>query len=169
MFNVSYEFIQDQITDLLHFPHGEGWACEGPLESDWALDVFRFWQRLSDETTTDWEGLKSTYIHNPSIRYLHRILAYTIFGRENNGKVNSKELYFLHCALAVAQVNPTPLMLSHMKSVAHRTTCVICIGGLITFLALAMNLHAELATLVPLPTPFLDKDACHGMCMISNK
>lgn len=41
MFNVNYEFSQDQIVDLLHFPHEEGWACEGSLESDWALDAFR--------------------------------------------------------------------------------------------------------------------------------
>lgn len=32
-----------------------------------------------------------------------------------------------------------------------------------------MNLHDELATLVPLPIPFLDKDASHSMRMISNK
>ena len=114
MFNVSYKFSQDQITDLLHFPHGEGWVCEGPLESDCAIDAFYFWQRLFGETTTDWEGLNSTYIHNPTIRYLHCILAYIIFGRENNGKVNSKELYFVHCALAPARVNPTPFMLAHM-------------------------------------------------------
>ncbi|KAI5400396.1 hypothetical protein KIW84_065328 [Lathyrus oleraceus] len=44
-----------------------------------------------------------------------------------------------------------------------RNTSVICIRGSITSLAFAMNLHAELATLVPLPTPFLDKDACHKL------
>lgn len=60
-------------------------------------------------------------------------------------------------------------MLAQMQSVTHRTTSVICIGGLITSLALAMNLHVELATLVSLPTPFLDKDVCHDMRMISNK
>lgn len=79
MFNVSYEFNQDNIVGLIHFPHGEGWAYEGPLEREWALDAFRFLQRISGETITDWEGLKSTCIHNPTIRYLYRILAYTIF------------------------------------------------------------------------------------------
>ncbi|KAI5425223.1 hypothetical protein KIW84_031141 [Lathyrus oleraceus] len=146
-----------------------GWAYEGPLESDWALHAFRFWQRLSGETTTDWECLKSTCIHNIVIHDLHLILAYTFFGRENNGKVNSKELYFMHYALAPSRVNPTPFMLVLMQFVAHRTTCVICIGGLVTSLALAMNLYAELATLVPFSTPFLDKDACHNMRMISNR
>lgn len=60
-------------------------------------------------------------------------------------------------------------MLAHMKYVAHRTTSVICTGGLIISLALAMNIYAELAMLVPLPTPFLDKDSCHSMHMINNK
>lgn len=60
-------------------------------------------------------------------------------------------------------------MLAHMQSVSHRITGVICIKGLITYLALVMNLHAELATTMPLPTPFLDKDVCHSMRMISNK
>lgn len=99
MFNKEYEFSQDHIADLLHFTHGDGIACEGLLEGEWKIEVFRFWEQLTSEATSDWEGLKSTSIHNPTMRYLHRILANTIFGRVNNGKVNSKELFFLHSAL----------------------------------------------------------------------
>lgn len=34
MFNEEYEFSQDHIADLLHIPHGDGIACEGPLEGE---------------------------------------------------------------------------------------------------------------------------------------
>lgn len=37
MFNKEYKFSQDHIVDLLHFPHGDGIACEGPLEGEWKI------------------------------------------------------------------------------------------------------------------------------------
>lgn len=39
MFNKEYEFNIDQITDLLHFPHGESFIYETSLNIDWPHEV----------------------------------------------------------------------------------------------------------------------------------
>ncbi|KAI5444903.1 hypothetical protein KIW84_013253 [Lathyrus oleraceus] len=62
MFNRSYDISQDQMTDLLLFPHGDEFACRHPLESEWESIALDFWQQLTGKTTTDWEGLKATAI-----------------------------------------------------------------------------------------------------------
>ena len=98
MFGQNYTYSQDQMANIFQFPHGDGFACEAPLESDWQSDGFGFWHQLTGKTTTTWEGLRATTIHNPAIRYLHRILTNTIFGRENTTNVNSKELFLMQCA-----------------------------------------------------------------------
>ncbi|KAI5430861.1 hypothetical protein KIW84_035118 [Lathyrus oleraceus] len=83
MFNRSYVISRYQMADLLSFPHGDEFACQHRLESEWESNALDFWKQLTGKTTTDWEGLKATAIQNLIIRYLHRILARTIFGREN--------------------------------------------------------------------------------------
>lgn len=34
MFHRSFVMNRNEIIDLLHFPHGEGWICESPLDSE---------------------------------------------------------------------------------------------------------------------------------------
>ncbi|KAI5396514.1 hypothetical protein KIW84_062650 [Lathyrus oleraceus] len=62
MFNRSYSINQDRLADLLSFPHGDEFACQHPLESEWESNALDFWQQLMGKTTTDWEGLKATAI-----------------------------------------------------------------------------------------------------------
>ncbi|KAI5423876.1 hypothetical protein KIW84_030194 [Lathyrus oleraceus] len=124
---------------------------------------------MSGKTIIDWEGLKATAIQKPVIRYLHRILASTIFGQENTGNVNSKDIFLIYYALSGTKVNPTPFLLAHFQSTYARTGGPIYVGGLITSITLALNLGTELATLEPLETPFADLDYCHSMRLIKNK
>lgn len=121
------------------------------------------------KNTTDWEGLKAIAIQNPAIWYLHRILASTIFDRENTGNVNSKDLFLIYYALSGTKVDPTPFLLAHFQSTCVWTRGPICIGGLITSIALALNLGMKLATLEPLETPFADLDYFHRTRLIKNK
>lgn len=166
MFNREYEFSQNCIVALQHFPHGDGITCEGPLEGEWKIEAFHFWELLTGEATSDWEGLKFASIHNLAIRYLHCILANTIFGQVNNGRVNSKKLFFLYSALTQTRVNATAFMLAHMKCFCTRGTGPICIGGLMTFIAHALGLNNELSTLQPIDIHFLDMDACCNMRLV---
>ena len=96
------------MANIFSFPHGDEYACQAPLEREWEANALDFWRQLTGKTTYDWEGLKATAIQNPTIRYLHRILAITIFGRENTRNVNSRDLFFMYCALSMTKVNPTP-------------------------------------------------------------
>lgn len=114
LFNRDYELSQDTIGDMLHFPHGNGIAHACPLEDEWQYEAFRFKEQLIGERTSGWEGLKASHIHNPTICYVHRILANIIFDRINNGRVNSKELFFLHAAFTPTRVNVTLFMMAHM-------------------------------------------------------
>lgn len=169
MFNRTYAINQDQLADLLSFPHGYDFACQHPLDRDWESRALDFWEQLTGKTTTDWEGLKSTAIQNPTIRYLHLILASTIFGQENTGNVNSRDVFLIYCALSRTKVNPTPFLLAHFQSTYVQTGGHICVVGLITSMALALNLGTKLATLEPLETLFVDLDYCRRMHLIKNK
>lgn len=158
MFNRDYTFSQDHMANIFSFPHGYEYTCQTPIESEWRSNALDFWRQLTGKTTTDWEGLKATAIQNPSIRYLHHILANTIFGRENTGNVNSRDLLFIYRALSSTKVNPTPFLLAHVQTTSVRVGGPICVGGLITSIALVLYLSTILATLEPLETPFTDLD-----------
>ncbi|KAI5430262.1 hypothetical protein KIW84_034733 [Lathyrus oleraceus] len=66
-------------------------------------------------------------------------------------------------------VNPTPFLFAYFQSTYARTGGPICVGGLITYIALALNLDTELAMLEPLETPFADLDYFRSMRLIKNK
>lgn len=44
MFHKEYTYDHNVITDMLHFPYGEGVVCETPLNIDWALEFWILWE-----------------------------------------------------------------------------------------------------------------------------
>jgi hypothetical protein len=68
MFNVEYEYTTDALAGLLGMPYGECAICETPLDAEWALKAFNFWNRLSNVALTSFEGILASTIHNPTIR-----------------------------------------------------------------------------------------------------
>ena len=115
---------------------------------------------------TSWDTLNATYIHNPAIRYFHRVLGHTVFGRVNNHKVNSKELFFLHCVFTPIALNATPFLLANIQASCMRGSQVFYFGGIITSIALGLNLRDRLADLPALPAEFLDIDYCRSSHLI---
>lgn len=47
MFNREYQYNQNAIAELLHFPYGEGSVCETPLDPKQAHEFFRFWEQMT--------------------------------------------------------------------------------------------------------------------------
>ena len=80
--------------------------------------------------------------------------------------MNSKDLFFIHCALNQISVDPTPFLLSHLISVANRVTGSICVGGIITAIANALELEPALELADTLPCLFVDLDFCKNMRLV---
>lgn len=120
-------------------------------------------ERLTRETTDDWEENKASRIHNPTICCLWKIMAHINFGRDNAGNVNSKELCFLHCIFSALRVHSVTFIMTHIRYVSTATRCGISIGELSTSNAHAFNLEVELATLVPITgSTAVDIHACRS-------
>lgn len=115
---------------------------------------------------TSWDTLNATYIYNPAIRYFHRVLGHTVFGRVSIHKVNSKELFLLHCVFTPIAFNATPFLLANIQAACMRGSQAFCFGGIITSIALGLNLGDRLANLPALPVEFLDIDYCRASHLI---
>lgn len=90
----------------------------------------------------------SENIHNPTIRYFHKILAHTLFGKEENITVVYKdELFILYCASQGRPVNATSFMLENLAKIARETHDHITIGGLVTMIVDAIGLRYPLSRL----------------------
>lgn len=164
MFGTEYSLNQTQIARILGFRHGDGVHCCIP--NGWSEIEFGMWHSLTNVNVTSLDALNATYIHNPAIRYFHRVLGHTVFGRVNNHKVNSKELFFLHCVFTPVAFNATPFLLAKIQATCMRGNTEFCFGGIITSIALGLNLGDRLANLPALPTEFLNIDYCHSSHLI---
>lgn len=83
--------------------------------------------------------------------------------------MNSRDLFLIYCALSGTKVNPTPFLLAHFQSTSVQNGGPIYVRGLITSIALTLNLGMELATLESLETLFVDLDYFCSMRLIKNK
>lgn len=155
---------QTQIAQILGFRHVHGVHCRIP--DGWPEIAFGVWHSLTNVNVTSWDALNATYIHKPTIRYFHRVLGHTVFGRVNNHKVTSKELFFLHCVFTPVAFNATPLLLANTQDNCMRGNTTFCFGGIITSISLGLNLEDRLANLPSLSTEFLNTDYCRSSHLI---
>src|ERR1051325_3771219 len=151
MFNQEYAIDQERIAELLQFTRGPNVHYK-PFDADsdisWDQVGFSLWHDLTGQPTKSWRDLYASHIHNPALRYFHRILANTIFGRTNNHKVNQNEIFLLFCALNGQAVNAAPFMLSHFHTCVNAAgTNSFVFGGIITSLAFSLGLSNELLSI----------------------
>jgi hypothetical protein len=109
-------------------------------------------------------------IHNPAIRYFHKILAHTLFGKEvNNTVVSRDELFILLCVDQGPHVNVVTFMMERFVHLAKNNRTPIIIGGLVTMIADAIGLRRPLYE----HTPFghirpMDIEFCFDRRIIGN-
>jgi hypothetical protein len=170
MFNTEYSLSQDQLSAMLQFPVGDRVHPRIPPNSQWHIHAFDLFRKISGVETDNWDALLASHIHNPTIRYFICILQNTVFGRPNNNKVNAKELFFLHCVFAAdTQVNAASFLFHHIRTLCARGRQPFVIGGLITTIALGLNLGDRLQNLQSLPPLLMDISYCRSSRLIKNR
>lgn len=94
------------------------------------------WRELTHTPLYKPSCSKSTHLRNPALRYLHRFMAHSIFGRgDSTGVVNRNELFMMWAMMTKTAVNTGFWICTHFSHVARSTSGKICVGGLISVIA----------------------------------
>lgn len=84
----------------------------------------------------------SENIHNPDICYIHKILAHTLFGMEENiTYVSRDDLLIMYYASQYRPMNSANFMLVNLDTIARETQGTVLIGGLVTMIDDAIGLR----------------------------
>ncbi|CAA7059715.1 unnamed protein product [Microthlaspi erraticum] len=81
-----------ELEDLFHFDHKEGRETEPGTPS---RELQALWTMIGIGEYKS-SAARSTHIRNPTLRYVHKALAHTIYSRRDVTNVTEKELFFLN-------------------------------------------------------------------------
>jgi len=104
-------------------------------------DKQEFWSQINGRDHYDSRTAKASMIHNPVFRYVHRVIACTVFGRPETTTVRTDELFIIWAMVTKSAVNTGYYLLSHLTSVAAAPKGKIVVGGLISFISWKMRGH----------------------------
>jgi hypothetical protein len=147
LFDEPYELSFNQLNIHLGTP------VDGPRTLR-ELEGFEktFWANIACSTEFDPRTAKSSQIFNPVLRYVHKVMASSVFGRtETPGSVRLADLFVLYCMLHRIHFNTAAFLANHFHTVA-RSTADIAVGGIITSIAYALGLHEKIHELEPVQT-----------------
>lgn len=134
------------MVELLGFPSGPDAYTIAPDDAFTNLDLNLFWGTITGNYHPELHTMFSANIHNPAIHYFHKIMAHTLFGKEENiTAVSRDELFILYCAPQGIPVNIDAFMLANLDRIARETHgTIIIIGGLVTMIVDALGLRYPL-------------------------
>lgn len=97
IFGTKYYFTHREMAELLGFPSGPD-AYTITLDDAFTnLDLNFFWGTITGNYHPKPHNMFSANIHNPVIHNFHKILAHTLFGKEENiTSVSRDKLFILH-------------------------------------------------------------------------
>lgn len=145
LFGTKYRFTHREMAELLGFPSGPDAYAITPDDAFIDLDLDYSWGNIIGNYHPEPHTMFSENIHNLDIRYFHKIMAHTLFGKKENITIVSKDKNcIMYCASQGRPVNAATFMLAHLAKIARETHCPIIIGGLITMIVDAIGLRYTL-------------------------
>jgi len=101
-----------------------------------------FWGELSRSFRYSTSSSRCTHIRNPFIRVVQRILACSLFTRDNSLNVpRLSDLYFLSYMLDGDQLDPSSFLTRQLHSAVVSTKGRIVIGGIVTTIARLLGIE----------------------------
>jgi hypothetical protein len=142
---------QDYNMSLEKFNEDMGFPSEGYIHECTQLkpedyNVQTFWKSISGLDECNSQANKASRIHNPVLRYIQRVMGFTIFGRREPGPARTDELFLLWAMLNNRPVNTGYYMLDHLASLTTKRSGEIIVGGIITFIAEKLGVGEDLGT-----------------------
>ena len=135
LFGNNYTFSRRDLADILGFPSGP-FVFTTTQEELMDIELNYFWGSLTGNNHPEPNDMHSDEIHNHVIHYFHKILAHTLFGKEENNTLVSKdELFIIYCASQGRPVNAVTFMMETFSSIAQEPNTPIIMGGLVTMIA----------------------------------
>lgn len=103
-------------------------------------DATSFWESITNGglTPVPVYGLrhaKASFIRNPAIRYVEKILSQTLFARSEGGAINTDELYCLWCFQKKVKFDCGAMLMLTIEKLQIRPCAQLRIGGMIALLA----------------------------------
>lgn len=95
LFGTRYHFTHHEMAGLLGFPSGANTYTITPDDAFIDMDLDYFWGNITRNYHPKPHTIFSENIHNPVIRYFHKILAHALFSKEENITVVSKDKLFI--------------------------------------------------------------------------
>lgn len=149
LFGIEFTYNHRDLAALLGFPSGP-LAFTTPEADLLDFELDYFWGTLTGNYHPDPESMDNNEIHNPAIRYFHRILAHTLFGKEQNQNAVSKdELSLLYCMNLGRPVNAVPLLMKTFTRISEDPNVPVSVGGLVTMIAHALGPRYQLNNCAP--------------------
>ncbi|KAI5411807.1 hypothetical protein KIW84_056759 [Lathyrus oleraceus] len=151
LFDNDYRYTHREIVELLGCPNGSDTFTITQEDMLIDLELDHFWGSITGNDHPEPDLIHSENIHNPAIRYFHKILAHTLFGKEHNRTfVSNDELFIMYYASQAQPVNAATFMIANLDRITQDNHGPILVGGLMTMIANAIGLRQSLIRLKPL-------------------
>jgi len=152
-FGEQYTFTWKQFSILLGFDKNCNHNLDRAIEG---FDRVDFWKEISDKDSSTQP--RTSEIHNPTLRFMHRWLAMTLFPRNDLRTVRVEEMKIMYAMLNRTHISPIIGMMDYWLGTFQRDEYVEC-TSLITRLTRNMGLlDRALINYIPTNRVYLDYD-----------
>ena len=102
-----------------------------------------FWENISAKQPERKQKYTTEEVHQPTLRFILKWLAFTFFPREELNTIRQDELHLLYIMIKQRKASLVNLMLSYWKTVSTMRKCSISLTSWITRLATSLELLSK--------------------------